>query len=82
MWRVTLTCWTQIPGIFVWIILSGIQAAPDSRHGRFLKSVFKVSCSQIAQYYWDFVDTVLMGYVRLQRWLRGRRLEAVERGEE
>ena len=70
MWRVTLTRWKQIPGIFVWVILAGNQAAQETPHGRFLKSMFKASTSYIALDYFEVVDAALMTYVRLQRWLR------------
>lgn len=70
MWRVTLTRWKQIPGIFVWVILAGNQAAQETAHGRFLKSMFKAATSYMALDHFEVVDAALMNYARLQRWLR------------
>jgi hypothetical protein len=70
MWRVTLTQWKQIPGIFVWIILSGLQAAQGTPHGRFLKSMFKAAAAYMSLDYFDVVDASLMNFIKMQTWLR------------
>ncbi|TVY78251.1 hypothetical protein LSUE1_G006779, partial [Lachnellula suecica] len=70
MWRVTLTQWKSIPGIFIWIILSAHQAARDTAYGRFLKSVLKTASFYIALENWCVVDGALWTFVELQRWLR------------
>lgn len=70
MWRITLTEWKQLPGVFMWIILSAHQAAQDTAYGRFLKSMLKASSFFITLENWDVVDGALMGFVGLQRWLR------------
>lgn len=79
MWHISLTRWKQIPGIFLWILLSGIQTAEVTPYGRFLKSMLKAVCTYLAVDYWDVVDGSGMGFVRLQRWLRyGRNEEDVD----
>lgn len=71
MWRVTLSRWKQIPGIFLFIVLAAIPAAQETPHGRFLKSMLKTTTAYISLEYWEVVDCTLMSYVELQRWLRG-----------
>jgi hypothetical protein len=75
MWRISLTRWKRIPGIFLWILLSGIQAAEATPYARFLKSMLKAVCTYLAVDYWDVADGACMGFVRLQRWLRNGGLE-------
>lgn len=70
-WRISLTRWEEIPGIFLWILLSAIQGAEETPSGRFLKSMLTVVCTYMAVDYWDVVDGAAVGFVRLQRWLRG-----------
>lgn len=75
MWRVSLTQWKQIPGVFVWIILSGLQAAQSTPHGRFLKSMFKAAASYMSLEYFEVVDASLMNFVKMQTWLRSVRCD-------
>ncbi|RDL37623.1 uncharacterized protein BP5553_05056 [Venustampulla echinocandica] len=70
MWRVRLTQWKQIPGIFLWILLSATQAAQNTPHGRFLKSMIKTSSFYIGLAEWPVVDGTFRAFVRMQRWLR------------
>ncbi|KAH8595239.1 hypothetical protein B0O99DRAFT_162464 [Bisporella sp. PMI_857] len=69
MWRVSLTRWKQIPGIFLFAVLSLIQAAQNRPQGRLLKSMFKTASSYVALEQWDVVDGMLMAFWRLARWL-------------
>ncbi|KAE9362790.1 hypothetical protein N431DRAFT_490268 [Stipitochalara longipes BDJ] len=70
LWRVSLTRWKQIPGIFLWILLSGLQTSEHTLYGRFLKSMIKGVMTYLAVEHWDVVDAASMGFVKLQRWLR------------
>jgi hypothetical protein len=70
MWRVTLKQWKLIPGIFLWVIVSALQAAQATPHGRFLKSMFKAASSYMAMEHFEVVDASLMNVVKVQRWLR------------
>jgi hypothetical protein len=70
VWRVSLSRWKQIPGIFLWVLLSAIQAAEMTPYGRFLKSMVKGVMTYLAVDHWDVVDAAGMGFVKLQRWLR------------
>ena len=77
MWHVKLSRWKQIPGIFLFVILSAIPACQATPHGRFLKSMFKATSSYISLEYWDVVDWTLMSFVKLQRWLKNETVEVV-----
>jgi len=77
MWHVKLSRWKQIPGIFLFVILSAIPACQDTPHGRFLKSMFKATSSYISLEYWDVVDGSLMSFVNLQSWLSNGSVEVV-----
>jgi hypothetical protein len=72
MWRITLSQWKKIPGIFIWILLSINQAAQDTPHGRLVKSLLKSASFYVALENWEAIDGSLGSFVRLQRWLRGR----------
>jgi hypothetical protein len=72
VWRVSLSRWKQLPGIFLWVLLSAIQAAETTPYGRFLKSMVKGVMTYLAVDHWDIVDAAGMGFVRLQRWLRSK----------
>jgi hypothetical protein len=77
MWHVKLSRWKQIPGIFLFVILSAIPACQATPHGRFLKSMFKATSSYISLVYWDVVDGTLMSFVKLQRWLKNEPVEVM-----
>lgn len=79
MWQITLTRWKQIPGIFLFVILSANQAAQTTPHGRLLKSMFKASSSYIALDYWDVADGALMSYLKLQTWLGNTEVDEEQR---
>jgi hypothetical protein len=72
VWRVTLTQWKKIPGIFIWILLSVNQASQDTHHGRLIKSLLKSASFYIALENWEVIDGSLAAFVKLQRWLRER----------
>jgi hypothetical protein len=69
---VSLSRWKQLPGIFLWVLLSAIQAAEATPHGIFLKSMVKGVMTYLAVDHWDVVDAAGMGFVGLQRWLRSK----------
>jgi hypothetical protein len=70
IWGVTLTRWKQIPGIFLFVILSANQAAQNLPQGMFLRAILRTSSYYITTDNWDVVDGALMFFTRLQRWLR------------
>ena len=72
MWRIPLSRWKKTPGIFIFILLSANQAAQDTAHGRFLKSVLKSASFYVALENWEVIDVTLGAFVKLQRWLRER----------
>ena len=72
MWRIPLSRWKKTPGIFIFILLSANQAAQDTAHGRFLKSMLKSASFYVALDNWEVIDGTLGVFVMLQRWLRER----------
>jgi hypothetical protein len=70
MWQIKLSRWKQIPGIFLFIILSALSTAEHTPHGSFLKSMFKTTSAYIGMDNFELVDAALMAFVKLQRWLR------------
>lgn len=72
MWRIPLSRWKKTPGIFIFILLSANQAAQDTAHGRFLKSMLKSASFYVALENWEVIDLTLGAFVKLQRWLRER----------
>jgi hypothetical protein len=75
MWRITLTRWKEIPGVFLFVILSANQAGQTTPHGRLLKSMFKASSSYMALDHWNIVDGALMSYMKLQKCLGDARVK-------
>jgi hypothetical protein len=75
MWRIKLIRWKEIPGIFLFLLLSANQAAQTTPHGRFVKSMFKAASSYIALDNWDVVDGALANFLKLQTWLGDGRLK-------
>jgi hypothetical protein len=73
MWKVTLTEWRHIPGIFIWILLATIEAARYAPQGRLLKSMLKTASFHLAacgENGWEIVDAMLNRFANLQKWLR------------
>ncbi|KAH8685837.1 hypothetical protein BGZ60DRAFT_523111 [Tricladium varicosporioides] len=81
MWKVTLTQWKQIPGIFLWILLSANQAAQNLPHGRLVKSIFKACSFNIASQNWLVIDEALSNFVKLQRWLKTLNIANIEENQ-
>jgi hypothetical protein len=81
MWQVKLSRWKQMPGIFLFVILSALSAAEAAPHGRFMKSMFKTTSAYIGLENFDLVDTALTAFVKMQRWLKsgGRGIERLEK---
>ncbi|KAL2128387.1 hypothetical protein VTI74DRAFT_9257 [Chaetomium olivicolor] len=71
-WRVPLSKWRSLLGVFNWILLpivpSGKAAQP---HDRFVKGVINISLFQMGMENWEIAWEVMEGAGRLQRWLAG-----------
>jgi hypothetical protein len=76
MWRITLSQWKKIPGIFMRILLAANPAAQDTPYGRVVKSLLKSASFYIALEHWEVIDGALMSFVKLQRWLRSGAYES------
>jgi len=74
MWRVPLTAWKGVLGVFNWIIaaLAPVAARGSQRHGRFVKSMLANSLLQIGIDNWELARGVMEASGRLQGWLGGR----------
>jgi hypothetical protein len=81
MWQVRLSRWKQMPGIFLFVILSALSAAEAAPHGRFMKSMFKTTSAYIGLESFELVDAALTAFVKMQRWLKSgeRGIERLEK---
>jgi len=81
MWQVKLSRWKQMPGIFLFVILSALSAAEAAPHGRFMKSMFKTTSAYIGLENFELVDAALTAFVKMQRWLKSgeRGIERLEK---
>ncbi|RFU30129.1 hypothetical protein B7463_g6195, partial [Scytalidium lignicola] len=80
MWRVTLTQWKSIPGIFIWVLLVILQASRGREHGRLVKSMLKAACYLVAvgqagedgldEVGWAVVEGALERWVGVTAWMR------------
>jgi hypothetical protein len=70
MWRVPLTTWKGVLGVFNWIIVGIAPVARESqRHSRFVKSMLANSLLQIGADNWELARGVMEASGRLQGWL-------------
>lgn len=70
MWRVPLSTWKGVLGVFNWIIVGIAPAARESqRHGRFVKSMLANSLLQMGVDNWELARGVMEAGGRLQSWL-------------
>ncbi|KAM0808990.1 putative Transcription factor domain-containing protein [Seiridium cardinale] len=75
IWRVSLTVWRSMMGIFVWIEVCIMAPAMDTPHGRFVKSMFTIAALNMGIENWTAASNALKGAVMLQAKLGRRSLE-------
>jgi hypothetical protein len=71
-WRVPLSTWRSLLGVFNWVLLpivsSGKAAQP---HDRFVKGMMNISLFQMGVDNWELASSVMEAELSLQRWLGG-----------
>ncbi|KXX74417.1 Oleate activated transcription factor 3 [Madurella mycetomatis] len=77
-WRVPLSTWRSLLGIFNWILLPivSVSGRPDgggsaSSHDRFVKGTMNISLFQMGMDNWEIACQVMDAGLSLQRWLAG-----------
>lgn len=79
MWRVPLTVWKGVLGVFNWIIVGIAPVARESRrHARVVKSLLANSLLQTGCDNWELARGGMEAGVKLGRWLGEGRSERRE----
>lgn len=80
-WRVPLSTWRSLLGVFNWVLLpivpSGKAAQP---HDRFVKGMMNISLFQMGVDNWELASSVMEAELSLQRWLGGESVSSSEAG--
>ncbi|KAK3301447.1 uncharacterized protein B0H64DRAFT_370561 [Chaetomium fimeti] len=80
-WRVPLSTWRSLLGVFNWVLLpivpSGKAAQP---HDRFVKGMMNISLFQMGVDNWEIASAVMEAELSLQRWLGGESVGSSETG--
>jgi hypothetical protein len=71
MWRVPLSRWKQIPGVFLFILLVVNPFTRSRPEGRFIKGMFAPSIIAIGIVDWEVVVAILKAFLGVQKWLGG-----------
>jgi hypothetical protein len=74
--RITLSRWKTLSGIFLWLCLVFSPAAQYTPYGRFLKAMVSSTITYVGLADWGVMMRYLRGFLRVQRWLRRRKLVA------
>ena len=83
MWRIPLTAWKGVLGVFNWIIAVLAPApAREGRQARFVRSMLANSLLQMGVDNWELTRGVMEGAGRLQGWLGGKGSRQAEGREE
>jgi hypothetical protein len=69
LWRLSLTTWKSVLGIYLWIIITIVPASRDTAHGRFVKSMLTISALNMGLENWSASHSALRNAMRLQTWL-------------
>ncbi|CAM5999892.1 unnamed protein product [Sphagnum balticum] len=81
MWRVPMSRWKQMPGIFFFVLLVANPFARDKPEGRFLKGLMPSSAITIGLAEWGALVAILRAFFGVQRWLGGELRDVVNDGE-
>jgi hypothetical protein len=71
LWRVSLSKWKSVLGIYLWIIITITPTSRDTAHGRFVKSMLTIAALNLGLENWNASNSALRGAMRLQAWLAG-----------
>lgn len=72
IWRVPLTVWKALMGIFLWIEVAIVAPARGTPHGRFVKSMLTIASLNMGIENWTASSSALKRAIMLQAKLRGR----------
>ncbi|CAK7215084.1 hypothetical protein SEUCBS140593_002411 [Sporothrix eucalyptigena] len=72
-WRVSLTAWKGLLGVFMWVTLSIVASARETPHDLFVKSMLSICTVQMSLESWEVAAGALKAAVRLSTWLGGGR---------
>ncbi len=75
-WRVSLTAWKGLLGVFMWAMLAIVASGRGTAHDLFVKSMLSICTVQASLESWDVAVGALRAAVRLNRWLAGGRTGA------
>ncbi|KAL3419484.1 hypothetical protein PVAG01_09706 [Phlyctema vagabunda] len=81
MWRVPLSRWKRIPGIFLWIVMIVLPFSRDRAEGRFIKSMASTSMMTVGLQDWEVTEVTMRAFKAVQCWLGGTRGVGVVPGE-
>lgn len=70
-WRVPLTRWRQILGIFSWAMVSVVSLSHGGAHERFARTMYMISMASRAVEDWNVFIGASTASMRLQAWLAG-----------
>src|SRR3569833_1299852 len=70
-WRVSLTNWKGLVGVFMWIILAIVASARNTPHDRFVKSMLSICAVQNSLENWETAIRALRAALQLGAWLGG-----------
>jgi hypothetical protein len=79
-WRVSLTAWKGLAGVFTWLTLSIVASARDTPHDRFVKSMLAICTVQTSLECWEIASAALRAALRLNAWLMAGKREREEKG--
>ncbi|KAH8671342.1 hypothetical protein BX600DRAFT_246471 [Xylariales sp. PMI_506] len=66
VWRVPLTVWKSLMGVFLWIEIAIAPSARDTPHGRFVKSMLMIAALNMGIEDWAASNNALHGAILLQ----------------
>jgi hypothetical protein len=72
IWRVPLTRWKSMIGIFLWMMVALMPPTRDAPHGRIIKSMFNIAALTMGIEDWTASSSALKGAIMLQVKLGGQ----------
>lgn len=70
-WRIPLSTWKGMLGVFLWLVLALAPTAARTHHASFVKSMLNIACTQLSIESWDTAEQAMESMCALQRWLAG-----------
>jgi hypothetical protein len=70
-WRVPLSSWKAVNGVFMWVMLSIVSSCHETPHERFVKSMLVLAIQTLAMDNWHVALDAMRAGMSLELWLRG-----------